>query len=444
MKKIAILTVLLLVLITATTCFASSDNVKVYLDDKLLEFDVQPMIVDGRTMVPMRKIFEELGADVQWDGETKTITGTKDDTTIVMQLDNKEMTVDDEVVTLDVPPFATDGRTLVPVRAIAESLDTWVVWDSNAKTVSVATAAHKVHGIPKEYLDLFDHYPIPDFRDYDGGSINNPDPSDMLYGEHQKYYSMRYKPNYTEPARAIRLSSYDTTGGDAAKEYVRKSIDEDVAECDADKTWKVYFMRIANLGLYSGKETEGLNLNEFFVPERIVNEFGEQYKIYDYYLTDITVWTENTVRGRLYTDEKPIILEDGWNQYVGLCILTDKDAANPLFEIVSNGGDGIIYMHMNSSKTQRKLTTRVNKDKEEVTYNLGLIEDVKKYIVDMKIKQLEMKYEYAKKDYTQYLDYAKKQSTQSVTYRDETTEKKHKDKMESIQAQIKEIKEKFQ
>ena len=120
MKKFTLLTLLLLI-VTATTCFASSDDIKVYVDNKLLEFDVQPTIVDGRTMVPMRKIFEELGADVQWDGETKTITGTKEDTTIIMQIDNKEMTVNDESVTLDVPPFVTNGSTLVPVRAIAES-----------------------------------------------------------------------------------------------------------------------------------------------------------------------------------------------------------------------------------------------------------------------------------------------------------------------------------
>ena len=56
------------------------DNIKVILDGKTLEFDVQPQIIDERTLVPMRVIFEALGAEVEWEEETQTINARRSDT----------------------------------------------------------------------------------------------------------------------------------------------------------------------------------------------------------------------------------------------------------------------------------------------------------------------------------------------------------------------------
>lgn len=58
------------------------DNIKVILDGKTLEFDVQPQIIDERTLVPMRVIFEALGADVEWEEETQTINARRSDTDV--------------------------------------------------------------------------------------------------------------------------------------------------------------------------------------------------------------------------------------------------------------------------------------------------------------------------------------------------------------------------
>lgn len=103
--------------------------------DKAL--DVPPMIINDRTMVPLRAIFEALGADVQWDGDTRTITGKKGDTTITMQIDNLTMTKNGAESALDTPPQIVNDRTLVPVRAISESFGCDVAWDGNTRTVTI-------------------------------------------------------------------------------------------------------------------------------------------------------------------------------------------------------------------------------------------------------------------------------------------------------------------
>ena len=182
MKKriIALLITLstLLSLFPATT-FANS-GVKVAIDGKTIEFDVEPQIINGRTMVPMRKIFEELGATVEWDGETKTITGKKDDTTVILQIGKDSISVNGEDSALDTAPCIVNNTTLVPVRAIAESFGVGVIWYGDVKTVAIYNDGYTIeteriynlkgHGTSvdknfvKNYLDLGWAYDIEDIE----------------------------------------------------------------------------------------------------------------------------------------------------------------------------------------------------------------------------------------------------------------------------------------
>jgi hypothetical protein len=92
-------------------------------------------------MVPMRKIFEELGATINWNPETKTVIANKDDTTIKLQINNKtaECITNGVIkqIQLDSEPIILNNRTLVPVRFIAESLKKQVGWDSSNNTVII-------------------------------------------------------------------------------------------------------------------------------------------------------------------------------------------------------------------------------------------------------------------------------------------------------------------
>ncbi len=113
--------------------------IKVTLDGKKIIFDQPPIIVDGRTLVPLRAIFEELGATVNWDGNTQTVTSTKGQTTISMAIGKTEMYKNGKLITLDVVPQLVGGRTLVPVRAVAEGFDCKVDWDGDNQTVIIKT-----------------------------------------------------------------------------------------------------------------------------------------------------------------------------------------------------------------------------------------------------------------------------------------------------------------
>ncbi len=137
-KRVA---VFLLALVMVVSMFSmqvfAETEIKVMLDGQELTFDVPPQAIDNRTMVPMRKIFESMGAVVAWDGNTQTVTATKDDITVIMQIDNKVINVNGESITLDVPPQIVDTRTLVPARAVADSLNAKVDWDGETKTVII-------------------------------------------------------------------------------------------------------------------------------------------------------------------------------------------------------------------------------------------------------------------------------------------------------------------
>ena len=111
--------------------------VKVQLNEIDLVFDVPPQLINDRTMVPMRKIFEILGADIEWNDDTKTITATSSDVVVTMQINNPEITVNGENIMLDVPPQLVNNRILVPVRAVAEGLSAKVEWDNEAQTVII-------------------------------------------------------------------------------------------------------------------------------------------------------------------------------------------------------------------------------------------------------------------------------------------------------------------
>lgn len=111
--------------------------ISVKLNGQNIAFDQPPIIQDGRTLVPLRAIFEALSATVEWDGATGTITSVKGDTTVVMQVGQKSFTVNGEEKQLDVPPQIVGGRTLVPARAVAESFDLQVGWDAATRTVTI-------------------------------------------------------------------------------------------------------------------------------------------------------------------------------------------------------------------------------------------------------------------------------------------------------------------
>lgn len=102
-----------------------------------LSTDVDPIMIKGRVMLPLRAIFEQLGASVVWEGSQRKITAYKDGTQMVLYLDSKTATINGNKVTLDVPPLGYKGRTMVPVRFVSEALGQSVNWQTSTRTVTI-------------------------------------------------------------------------------------------------------------------------------------------------------------------------------------------------------------------------------------------------------------------------------------------------------------------
>lgn len=112
----------------------------VELDGQQLIFtDTQPIIEDGRTLVPLRSIFESMGVTVNWNQDTQTVTAVKTGTTVVLPIGLTTLTLNGQVKQLDVPAKIINGHTLVPLRFISEAFGATVNWDSNSQTVTIQT-----------------------------------------------------------------------------------------------------------------------------------------------------------------------------------------------------------------------------------------------------------------------------------------------------------------
>lgn len=141
MKKV--LSVILAALISATAVVntvAFADNEKeitVVVNGQKIDFDVPPITENDRTLVPMRYIFEALGAEVEWNNDTNTATAVREDTTISITIDSNVIIKNGEKTEIDVPARLINDRTLVPIRAVSEGLGASVNWIEESMTVVI-------------------------------------------------------------------------------------------------------------------------------------------------------------------------------------------------------------------------------------------------------------------------------------------------------------------
>ena len=115
----------------------SQPSIVIQVNGSALSIDVSPIMENDRVLVPMRAIFENLGAEVFWDSSTQTVAALRDDTAIVIQIDNPIMVKNVENIVLDVPPKLLEGRTLVSISTIIEGLDVTVDWNEDRQDVTI-------------------------------------------------------------------------------------------------------------------------------------------------------------------------------------------------------------------------------------------------------------------------------------------------------------------
>jgi hypothetical protein len=125
-----------------TTLTASMASIRVEVNGLTLHSGVPAMQVNGRTMVPLRGIFESLGARVDWDGASNTITATNHDTNVQLSVGQTNAFVNGRTVSLDVPAMMLHRTTMVPLRFVSEALGADVKWFEATQTVSI-TSGHR-------------------------------------------------------------------------------------------------------------------------------------------------------------------------------------------------------------------------------------------------------------------------------------------------------------
>lgn len=113
-----------------------TDPIQVFVDGNQVKFDAKPFITNGRTLVPMRAIFEALDATVEWDDATKTATAKKDAVVVKIKINSTDAFIGrsgtSEVKKLDAAAIIKDGRTFVPLRFIGEAFNNQVSYDKNS------------------------------------------------------------------------------------------------------------------------------------------------------------------------------------------------------------------------------------------------------------------------------------------------------------------------
>lgn len=193
-KIILITTVILLIFLLSTPIlsFAETSNISVYIDNKHVSFRTNPYMENDRIMVPMRKIFEELGATVTWDNDTQSVTAVKDKTTAILAIGLNIMYINSEPTALDNPPALVYDTTYVPLRAVSEALGCVVEWENDKNKVIITSE------LPDNSSTVFyqAYNTVPDFGAclgidpisvLENGTIYNYPKSGLETGVQEKY-----------------------------------------------------------------------------------------------------------------------------------------------------------------------------------------------------------------------------------------------------------------
>lgn len=119
---------------------STASGIRVYVNDAEVGFpDAQPYIKNDRTLVPVRFVSEQLGAQVSWDEKSKQVTIEKDGKKIILRIGSKEVLINGNKVALDVPAEIKNERTMVPLRFISEAFGANVDWNGKEKVVTIET-----------------------------------------------------------------------------------------------------------------------------------------------------------------------------------------------------------------------------------------------------------------------------------------------------------------
>jgi hypothetical protein len=129
---------------TASKPAYTKANVKVVVNGNVISFKQAPITVNNLTLVPLRGVFEEIGATVTWDGKTKTVTAIKGYDTIKLTVGKTTGYKNGQAFSTGASPLNVNGSVMVPLRAVAEAFRALVDWDPNTRTITIETDQYEI------------------------------------------------------------------------------------------------------------------------------------------------------------------------------------------------------------------------------------------------------------------------------------------------------------
>ncbi|MBS4007377.1 MAG: extracellular solute-binding protein [Clostridium sp.] len=197
-RRLGLLLVTTLILVavihSVAQAAAARSPIRVVVDGTALTMEATPQIINGRVMVPFRAVTERLGAQVNWNGQERSVSVTKGDIVLRLVVGQTTATNRGRTVTLDAAPVQVGGHVLVPLRFLSTGLGYLVHWDSGTRSVIIRPAAEEPPAEPRA-----------------GGVVN-------LYTS--RHYGV--EPVFTAFTRATGIQVRFTTGADAVlRERIR-------------------------------------------------------------------------------------------------------------------------------------------------------------------------------------------------------------------------------
>ena len=320
MKRILSVMLAVLMLFSCMTFAASAEEVAavtVTLNGEVVDcaaYGQPATIVEGRTLVPLRAIFEALGATVEWDQATKTVSSELDGTAIKLTIGENTLYKNDEAITIDVAAMIMNGRTLVPARAIAEAYGVDVAWDSATRTVILTQAVkEEVEELPEGTFFVLtgENYTGEEGYKFTSGTSIVPEVVDdfanadnkvlFLHSEYTEKQAWTYFRNETSvkykagERYLIKFkASPELTSADDSVEVAYVGICARFADSAEDGSFKDH--GIGTVNAFPGKWTEVYFV--YTMPETFIEEKGSGFGIFanpvnglpmSIYLDDISV-----------------------------------------------------------------------------------------------------------------------------------------------------------
>lgn len=373
MKKGITFLLTLLMICCGNFAIVSADaqpDIAVVIDGEAIAFDVAPRLVGSRTMVPMRAIFEALGAEVNWESETQTITAYNEISVVKCTIGDNTMYINNIAKTIDVPPMIIDARTLVPVRFIAESFDCDVLWNSDTFTVSITTK-------PIDYTEV-EQETVPESSTPEPSPAPTPTaPSNK--GTRSNPYSasdgktVTYNEWSSEPARQVAITCTNIIRGNSANKLAAS---ENRFNDTPSSSQEWVFMEF-NVNYISSEDGEDdmLEGSDVIYKDTFFTESGSAIPVAD------MATLGDTYRGNGVFD---VELYPGASAKVVIGLLTDKNIDTILLRIPNKGDNSNTWINCtdgasssysenedNSENSTSTDTSYIDDDEEEFSSNVS-------------------------------------------------------------------------